>query len=148
MKLADHPRAKGFSKDIIRYIEDVYSRANRGTLDQRRKRHTVEETPEIRELAAWYISYFVYDDEFMHLIAKEELLRKSIAIMREINEDTQKNKEMLDLQAKADTVCDKLVQDIKSLRAAIYGDKQEEGKEVIRKAITPEDRVFIKTKQV
>jgi len=143
MTFASHPRCKAVDTSVIRYIEEVYSRDGKGTLDERKKRHAVEETPEIRELIAYYMSYFVYDNEFSLLISKEELLRESIEIIREpvTTTDEDKRLKMIDLKSKADATCDKLVQDIKRLRSEIYGDKEKEGTKVIQGAISPEERL-------
>lgn len=146
MKLSLHPRFKDVNPLILRYIEKVYSRDSKGTLEERRKSHDIAETPEIRELIAYYISYFVYDNEFMLLIAKEELYREQIAIMREplVEKDEEKRLKLSDLKSKADATCDKLVEDIKRLRSAIYGDLEEQGQKVVQVAISPEERLKMK----
>lgn len=149
MTFAETDIAKGVSPEVIKYIETVYSRGtSRKSLEERQAEFNIEETPEIRKLIAYYMSYFVYDNEFMTLVSKEILFRESSETIREPVSVTDEDKrlKMVDLKSKADAVCDKLLGDIKRLRGEIYGALEQEGQKVVQQALTPEDRIKRKSK--
>ena len=126
------------------YIRAVYARGGTGTLEERKAEWPeVVETPALREKIAHFLSYEVYDNEFMLLIAKEELLRESIDIIRTpiTVADEEKKLKLMELKSRADNACDKLVGDIKKLRSALYGEFEREGGDVILKALSPEERL-------
>lgn len=148
MKFSSTPIAKKYPPEQVDYVEKVYSSTSKGTLDERKNAFEIKETPELRELITYYLSYYVYNNDFDILITKEMLLREAINTIREPidTQDAEEKLKMMDLKGKSNTIMNNLREEINTLRNSIYGDQ--DGSKEILKALSPEDRLKLSKPKV
>ncbi len=147
-KFSNTDIARKFSPEIIKYVEDVYSSKSKATLQERKSAYDIKETPEVRGLITYYLSYFVYNNDFEILITKEIFLREATDTIREPIETTDADLrlKLIDLKGKCNNHMNQLREEIDALRNIIFGD-QDGSKEIV-KALSAEDRLKLKKQPI
>lgn len=103
---------------------------------------------QVSELIFHYLSYYQGNNEFSLLLSREELFVQMLGAMREPLEQTSdegKYLKNIEIKGKIDDLLDSLLIRIKAQRTSIYGIQEEAMVSKIKRVMTPEARLKVKT---